>query len=222
MSNSIRRLLPLFGSLSLSFVVGCGDLPNRAPRPSTRGVGGCDARPAWVDAPPRERDAAQDAPIDAAVAMIPMDGGWATGTMDAGGADAGAWDDPREDALGYMEDCGDAGEAPVTGTTVVVLPDTQFYASSYPTIFEAQVDYILAQKERRHIAAVLHVGDVVDNIYVDNEWLAATKALRPLDNVLPYILVPGNHDQDSNRNGLMDKYFLPSFMLWMTGTMVAG
>jgi hypothetical protein len=39
---------------------------------------------------------------------------------------------------------------------------------------------------------------------------------------VPYVLVPGNHDQGGSRTGLMNAYFSPSTMPWIMGTMVAG
>ena len=151
-----------------------------------------------------------------------MDGGLLADATD-GTTDAMVPDTQMEDTFVNADtDCGDAGEDPSQITTVIVLPDTQYYSAYYPSIFDAQTKYILNQKVPRNIAVVLHVGDVVDNIFVDSEWQAAVKALRPLDNVLPYILVPGNHDQDGNRKGLMDTYFPPGAMPWITGTMVPG
>jgi hypothetical protein len=46
--------------------------------------------------------------------------------------------------------------------------------------------------------------------------------MRALDGVVPYVLVPGNHDSDANRVGLIDSYFAPATMPWITGTMTAG
>jgi hypothetical protein len=106
--------------------------------------------------------------------------------------------------------------------TVVVLPDTQYYASTYPAIFAAQTRWIADQHTARPIAAVLHVGDVVDAYDSPGQWSVADASMRLLDGLLPYVLVPGNHDTDANRNGLMNSYFAPATMPWITGTMVPG
>ena len=226
MCISIRRLVLLLGSLSLGFVVGCGDLPNRDPGPLTRGRSGCDARPTTVDSARRDSQTAPDShPVsfDAADSTgEAVDGGLVVDTID-GGAEPMVPDTQVEDTFVSTDpDCADAGDNPSQVATVIVLPDTQYYSAYYPTIFNAQVNYILNQRGPRNIAGVLHVGDVVDDIFSDSQWVAAAKALRPLDNVLPYILVPGNHDQDGNRKGLMDNYFPPDTMPWITGTMVPG
>jgi 3',5'-cyclic AMP phosphodiesterase CpdA len=46
--------------------------------------------------------------------------------------------------------------------------------------------------------------------------------MRVLDGLVPYVLVPGNHDTDANRVGLIDNYFAPTTMPWISGTMNAG
>jgi 3',5'-cyclic AMP phosphodiesterase CpdA len=125
------------------------------------------------------------------------------------------WEEPNVD-------CPDGGAAPYQVATVIVLPDTQYYAGSYPAIFEAQTQWIRDQAPIRSIQAVLHVGDVVDTIQDHSQWKIAEKAMRRLDGVVPYVLVPGNHDQDGSRSGLMSQYFSPATMPWITGTMVEG
>jgi hypothetical protein len=111
---------------------------------------------------------------------------------------------------------------PTPPVTVVVLPDTQYYAAAYPEVFAGQTSWIRDQKSVLNIAAVLHVGDVVDASSSDDQWAVANSAMRKLDGLVPYVLVPGNHDTDANRKGLMDTYFGPASMPWITGTMTAG
>jgi hypothetical protein len=43
-----------------------------------------------------------------------------------------------------------------------------------------------------------------------------------MDGLVPYVLVPGNHDSSANRVGLIDNYFAPTTMRWITNTMTAG
>jgi hypothetical protein len=89
-------------------------------------------------------------------------------------------------------DCPDAtvGPAPFS---LVVLPDTQFYAEAYHRIFAAQTEWILAEREARRIAVVLHEGDIV-NVDDDAQWTVAARALHALDGKVPYVLAVGNHD----------------------------
>lgn len=78
--------------------------------------------------------------------------------------------------------------------TLVVLPDTQVYSQLYPEIFISQTDWIVENKDKLNIVFVSHVGDVVQSQVVDKEWRAADKAMSLLDGVVPYGLLPGNHD----------------------------
>jgi hypothetical protein len=87
----------------------------------------------------------------------------------------------------------------------VVLPDTQFYACAYPTIFQAQVDYILASIEPKGIAAVVHTGDIVDQD-VPQQWQLAADSLLRLNGQVPYLVTAGNHDLSAGRASLIGAY----------------
>ncbi len=120
-------------------------------------------------------------------------------------------------------DGGLTGEtASASFATVVVLPDTQYYASSYPDVFTSQTSWIVEQKSTLNIATVLHVGDIVDTPSSADQWSVASSAMHALDGIVPYVVVPGNHDTDSNRQGPINTYFGPAAMPWITGTMTAG
>lgn len=107
--------------------------------------------------------------------------------------------------------------------TIVVLPDTQFYASTWPEVFEAQTKWIVANKEKEKIAFVLHEGDIV-NYDETTQWERAAQSLRRLDGVVPYSLATGNHDLargTSRRGTLMNVFFPPSRFVsypWFGGT----
>jgi hypothetical protein len=134
------------------------------------------------------------------------------------------------DAVDGGTDADDAGtEASEAGAadlgiafTVVVLPDTQYYSSSHPEIFAAQTRWIVEQKSARNVSVALHVGDIVDGANDPAQWTVANSSLRLMDGLVPYVLVPGNHDSDSNRVGLIDNYFAPTTMQWITNTMTTG
>jgi hypothetical protein len=82
---------------------------------------------------------------------------------------------------------------PAVPFTVVILPDTQNYASSFPHIFTAQTRWIVENRDAENIVMVLHEGDITN----DNgaaQWANADASLGLLDGVVPYLLVPGNHD----------------------------
>ena len=105
--------------------------------------------------------------------------------------------------------------------TLVVLPDTQVYAMSYPTLFEAQAEWIVENRQARNIAYVLHLGDVTNN---NNEpqWEVAKRSLSKLDGLVPYAIAPGNHDYGpgggaGSRETLFHQYFpVDMFQKWPT------
>lgn len=103
--------------------------------------------------------------------------------------------------------------------TLAILPDTQNYSRQYPDLFKDQTRWIAANKTRYNIQYVLHVGDLVDSD-VSNQWDAVHAALSLLDGVVPYALVPGNHDYTlfwPARTTLINAYFPPSrFRSWPT------
>jgi len=107
-----------------------------------------------------------------------------------------------------------AGEPPAPAAdsfTFVVLPDTQNYSERYPETFKAQTRWIMANRERRRIGAVFHLGDIT-NHNNDVQWRNARAALDPiLKSDLPLCIVPGNHDygaggQAKTRDSLMSEY----------------
>jgi len=64
--------------------------------------------------------------------------------------------------------------------------------------------YIIDKKDEFKISQVIGLGDLVDT-YADGaakeaEWNVALNAIKQLDGVLPYTLVPGNHDVNWNFN----------------------
>jgi hypothetical protein len=82
--------------------------------------------------------------------------------------------------------------------TIVVLPDTQLYSATYPTIFTEQTQWIVDNKDRLNITFVVHVGDIVnDGNSIPQQWTNADASMDKLDNVVPYLVVPGNHDYDN-------------------------
>jgi hypothetical protein len=80
--------------------------------------------------------------------------------------------------------------------SIACLPDTQMYSQNGPERFLAQTQWIVAQRERYNIQAVLHEGDVV-NRNQPEQWANAQAALRLLDAAeIPYLIAIGNHDYD--------------------------
>jgi hypothetical protein len=154
---------------------------------------------------------------------------------------------PRRAALGFVLACasalagcddgvitpsdggttdGAADAEPASAYTVVVLPDTQYYASSWPDIFMAQTRWIADNRIARQIAFVLHTGDLVDSD-LPEQWTVAGQAMHTLDGLVPYVVTAGNHDYGgmiADRMGMGSIYFPPAQLApfpWFQGTFEA-
>jgi 3',5'-cyclic AMP phosphodiesterase CpdA len=80
--------------------------------------------------------------------------------------------------------------------TIAVFPDTQNY-TSHPElnyIFSDMTQWLVDNKDSHNIQFMVHVGDITDD-NLEYQWDVAEPALRILDGVIPYSLLPGNHDQ---------------------------
>ena len=123
------------------------------------------------------------------------------------------------------EDVTDSGRQVDSGSptgipwTLIVLPDTQYYSSTYPQIFDAQTQWIVDNKTERNILYVVHEGDIVDND-VDGQWTNASHSMHLLDLKVPYALAIGNHDYPggggavSRDTTLFDSYFSLTSLDW--------
>lgn len=120
--------------------------------------------------------------------------------------------DPLSSPDGGATDGGGDGASPGAASyTIVVLPDTQYYASSWPEIFAAQTRWIVENRQPLGIAFVLHTGDLVD-MDVAAEWQVASQSLHALDGQVPYLVTAGNHDYMNlaDRTGMIESYFSQS------------
>jgi hypothetical protein len=81
--------------------------------------------------------------------------------------------------------------------TVVALPDTQFYSSTYPATFTAQTNWIKTNQVGQNIVFVTHEGDIINTYTSSTEWSNAAAAMNVLDTTsIPYATCPGNHDSN--------------------------
>jgi hypothetical protein len=103
--------------------------------------------------------------------------------------------DPDTDPLdvSFYGRAGSGGEF-----TIIVLPDTQTYSRYYPDIFSAQTQWIADNVAARNIVFVTHEGDIVDTWNSATEWQRANTSMSVLDGVVPYGVLPGNHDMYVN------------------------
>ena len=95
--------------------------------------------------------------------------------------------------------------------TLIVLPDTQYYAQSDPEILESQVDWIVRTADQMNTRFVVHLGDIV-NYNVEAQWKTASAILKKLSGRVPLSLALGNHDfgvvsVSDVRSSLIDDYF---------------
>jgi hypothetical protein len=63
-------------------------------------------------------------------------------------------------------------------------------------LFKTQTQWIADSKAAKNIVFVLHEGDLTHTNSA-NEWKNASDAMAILDSVVPYAIVPGNHDDTS-------------------------
>ena len=127
------------------------------------------------------------------------------------GMDGAALDGAQVDAPAPPDSGRPDTVEPTTPFRLVLLPDTQYYASSSKRIahFNAQTKWIVNQRAAQHLVFVTHVGDIVDHGSIGSannkaEWDRADKAMKTLDGdlkanpdgVIPYGAAPGNHDYD--------------------------
>jgi len=84
--------------------------------------------------------------------------------------------------------------------TVVALPDTQFYSSTYPDTFTAQTNWIVNNKAAWNIVFVTHEGDLINTYTSSTEWSNAAGAMDNLNGVVPYGTAPGNHDTNGGNS----------------------
>jgi len=109
---------------------------------------------------------------------------------DSGGTDVTDEDTERDPLSGPPEL--EPGE---DGFMVVVLPDTQIYAQSYPETFDSQLRWVAEHAEEYRIVFVTHVGDIVQTGSVDQEWEVARAAYDWLEDIdMPHGFSIASHD----------------------------
>ena len=96
-------------------------------------------------------------------------------------------------------------------STLVVLPDTQYYSRDNPAIFHSQTQWIADHTAEQNIEMVLHLGDITNDNDVP-QWTAARSAIDRIHLQTPYLLAQGNHDvgpsgNGANRDTLMNDFF---------------
>ncbi|MCU9612618.1 lamin tail domain-containing protein [Caldibacillus lycopersici] len=91
--------------------------------------------------------------------------------------------------------------------TFVWMSDTQYYAESYPYIFDRQTEWIAEMQEEMKIKYVFHTGDLVNVSTEEYQWEYADEYMKVLDDEnIPYGVLAGNHDVNQVNNDYTDYY----------------
>jgi len=78
--------------------------------------------------------------------------------------------------------------------SIILLPDTQYYTSSYPEMIYKQMDFIVENKNPLNIQYVIQLGDLTNN-NKEYAWEVADKSFKILENKgIPYSIVYGDND----------------------------
>ncbi len=59
--------------------------------------------------------------------------------------------------------------------SVVLLPDTQYYSESFPSILNSQMQWIVNNAASLNIQMVLGLGDIVNNGGSTTQWLGPSR-----------------------------------------------
>jgi predicted MPP superfamily phosphohydrolase len=79
--------------------------------------------------------------------------------------------------------------------TILWFTDTQYYAESYPDIFDRLGDWIAEEYKKGTFAYAIHTGDIVNVANDEKQWEVADRNLKKLDDAgVPYGVLAGNHD----------------------------
>ncbi len=112
--------------------------------------------------------------------------------------------DPEADTMSVSFYGRAVGEDDGDDFTVVVIPDTQNMATSYPAVFNSMTQWIAGNKTSQNIVFATSVGDIVNTSSNTTEWTRADAAYDILDAAnVAYSVGPGNHDL----YGLYENYF---------------
>lgn len=79
--------------------------------------------------------------------------------------------------------------------SMVWFTDSQYYAKSFPTIYDFLGDWFVNEYKKGAFGYVINTGDIVDVASDANQWEVASRNFKKLDDAkVPYGIVAGNHD----------------------------
>ena len=75
------------------------------------------------------------------------------------------------------------------------MTDTQYYAESYPHIFDVMTKWAADHWKEKKFSYLIHTGDIVNTWNSKIQWERASHSMKTLDDAnIPYGIVAGNHD----------------------------
>lgn len=102
-------------------------------------------------------------------------------------------------------------ELPDGAFSMVVMPDTQAYVTEKSEFyFDAEISWILDQREQQNIVIVSHVGDIINRYETDSEWEIAGRQMKRLSGKIPFGISVGNHDMLSSGESLKFQKTFPA------------
>lgn len=95
--------------------------------------------------------------------------------------------------------------------TIAFVGDTQTITRNHPEKLHDLYSWLAENRDKMNLQLVAGLGDITDTDS-DEEWWAATDALRCLRGQVPYTLVRGNHDSTINFSSyLEDDHYIQQF-----------
>ncbi len=76
---------------------------------------------------------------------------------------------------------------------IAFLPDIQYMTQKYPEALTKFVTYLATKGKDKNIQYIIGLGDIT-NANTEGEWATVLRQTNRLNNLIPYSLVPGNHD----------------------------
>lgn len=106
-------------------------------------------------------------------------------------------------------------DVPPGSWTMVAIPDSQHDIAFYPEIYQRQMEWIAAHRDRHQIRFAMHEGDITED-NLPRQWGRVRHSMNALRAAgVPFALTTGNHDfepvnrQIVNRDTLLNEYFKP-------------
>lgn len=93
--------------------------------------------------------------------------------------------------------------------TVVQMGDQQMISSGFPYVMPSITQWIVDNKAKLNIKAVVNVGDYVNQAEDKNQWKEVQEATKLItDAKIPFIFAPGNHEYPASGSTVRDEQYI--------------